>query len=160
MAGTRATPKKKKTKRRKDPGPRHIDSSARWTKLLNKDPRMHYVMVNTAGGQEMGVDYYRDALGYTPVTHHKDGPKFAGGSAGEEGEQMLMRGHLVMQILLPDHEELEEYGEDGQTGQADADEQEERMYDATGAQLRRGIGNTPGLSFQVEGSTQEVEGGG
>lgn len=55
---------------RVDPAPRPIDPSGQLTELRNKDPNLHYVLVNLAIGRNRQV---YSMQGYRPVSSEEDG---------------------------------------------------------------------------------------
>ncbi len=119
--------------RRRDPrSRRHTEGASGWASLSNANLKKKYVLVNQ-NDKEQGVDYYL-FLGYEAESWTKGGVSFARGRTGTEGEEMTMRGHLLMSIAMRDHEDLEDFGADGDTGQQGADEVEERIIDRQGGE--------------------------
>ncbi len=124
---------------RKDPrAKRHTEGAAGWANLKNANLKRKYVLVSQHD-KEQGVDYYL-YLGYTAESQTEGGVCFARGRTGVDGDEMVMRGHLLMSIPLEAAEELEDFGADGETGQAGADEIEERIIQKQGGEdLLRGL---------------------
>lgn len=167
MPATRARTRKPATKarrgqkkaakgRRKDPRPRHTDGAAPWAKLNNRDPHKHYVYV-FEGDQEHGIAYYR-SIGYQVEEHTKDGVAPMAGVTGKPGEPISMRGHTLMSCPMERRMEIEEYGPDGVTGQALADEIDGVILDKRGGiDHLRGLHGPRGLDVEVGTRAPEVE---
>jgi len=141
---------KKQATRRRDPKPRHIDGSAPWTRLKNRDPDKHYVLVYAGDGAEHGVDYYH-SIGYEVVEQEASGPSLTAGRTTAPGQPVSMRGHILMACTKARHDEILSYGPDGDSGQVEADDIERRIVDReSGRDLLRGLHGPRGLSAQVE----------
>lgn len=112
-----------------------------WNKVKGKDPNRHYVLANKALIGVGGSDYYVE-LGYLIETQRPDGPKLAGGqTTRKEGDPLEVFGHVLMSCTLERRIEIDEYGPDGQSGQAGADLVENKIIDKSrGVDLLRGIG--------------------
>lgn len=157
-----ATKSRKKTARgqrgrRKDPKPRHTDGAAPWAKLKNRDERLHYTYVYAGDGVDHGPDYYR-SIGYEPVEYSADGVAPVAGVTGNPGDQIEMRGHVLMACTLERKAEIDQYGPDGVSGQELADEIEEVMIDNRGGlDHLRGLHGPRGLGVEVGTREAEVE---
>jgi hypothetical protein len=125
---------------RKDPKSKPVNSGSPYFDLVNQDPEKKYVWVYKAAA-EMGVDYYRDAMGYEPVQFVKGGVKPRVGKILEPGQYIEAMGHILMFISHERAVEIEENGVDGQGGQAHADLVEQKMRNSKKsiAELSRNI---------------------
>ncbi len=140
---------------RKDPSPRPISSGSPYFELTNPDPERRYVWVYKAA-TEHGVDYY-EGIGYEPVQYRAGGVKPRIGKAKENGAIIESRGHILMQTTADRAKEIYEFGDDGRSGQAAADEIERRMFQtkkavaelARRAEMRSREGNQY-FSFEAE----------
>jgi hypothetical protein len=143
-----ATVRKNTGSRRVDPKPRHIDGSAPWANIVDRDPKRKYVLVAQNGG-EFGVDYYK-SIGYR-IERQKadgDGPRLQGGVTEESLDAPIVsRGHVLMSIDDATHQQIEQHGADGNSGQAEATRIEELIVNKRrgGNDHLRGI-NTRGRS--------------
>lgn len=144
--------------RRKDPSPRNIDGSAPWSKLKNRDPRRHYTLVYSGDGADQGVEHYR-SIGYVVEEASADGVALQAGTTVAMGQPITMRGHVLMSCSQERYEEIEQYGADGDTGQAYANEVEERIVSRTGGRdLLRGLHGPRGLGAVSEIEAMQSEG--
>jgi hypothetical protein len=114
---------------RRDPRPRHINGSAIWSMLTNRDPGKFYVYVNK-GDPEALANY--EWQGYEVEVLRKDGVRPVGGRTVTEGQPIEVRGMILHSISLERHAELELHGSDGESGQSGADEIESRIIDRSG----------------------------
>lgn len=124
--------------KRKDPQSRHIDGGANWTKLRGRDPSLHYVLAYE-GDQDTGAQYYAD-MGYKEVEYDEEGVQFGAGRVENvKGASMRMKGHVLMALPKADHDEIVQYGDDGQTGQEMADEIDKKILKKGGVDSLRGL---------------------
>jgi hypothetical protein len=121
-----AATSKKTQSVRKDPKPKPINSGSPYFDLVNEDPTKKYTWVYKAAA-EMGVDYYRDAMGYEPVQFVAGGVKARVGKILEPGQYIEAMGHLLMWCSKERAKEIDENGVDGQSGQTYADLVERKM---------------------------------
>lgn len=117
---------KKTASVRKDPKPKPVNSGSPYFDLVNEDPSVKYTWVYKAA-PEMGVDYYRDAMGYEPVQFTPGGVKPRVGKILEQGQYIEAMGHILMFCSKERAKEIEETGVDGQSGQQYADLIERKM---------------------------------
>ncbi len=117
---------KKTASVRKDPKPKPVNSGSPYFDLVNEDPSVKYTWVYKAA-PEMGVDYYRDAMGYEPVQLTPGGVKPRVGKILEQGQYIEAMGHILMFCSKERAKEIEETGVDGQSGQQYADLIERKM---------------------------------
>ena len=117
---------KKTASVRKDPKLKPVNSGSPYFDLVNEDPSKKYTWVYKAAA-EMGVDYYRDAMGYEPVQFTAGGVKPRVGKALEHGQLIEAMGHVLMFCSKERAQEIEETGVDGQGGQQYADLIERKM---------------------------------
>lgn len=117
---------KKTASVRKDPKPKPVNSGSPYFDLVNEDPSVKYTWVYKAA-PEMGVDYYRDAMGYEPVQFTPGGVKPRVGKILEPGQYIEAMGHILMFCSKERAKEIEETGVDGQSGQQYADLIERKM---------------------------------
>lgn len=133
-------------KRRPTPRRKRASGFGPW-EVLNGASGQKYVMVNKGGA--MGVPYYR-SLGYEFVrwqgttgegeSEKAKGPYIAGGRPWNEmkvGEIQEFMDHVLMGISQEDHEEIEQFGPFGNTGQEHCDEIEKRI------RTKRGVDRDP-----------------
>lgn len=108
----------------------HVDGSAQWSKLQSPDPGMKYIWANAASDEVgCGAEYFK-SLGYEEVRRtgdRRDPKPYIGERVVKKGEVYQTRGLVLMEIPLEDWEDLQEYGEDGNTGQAWADRMEQLL---------------------------------
>jgi hypothetical protein len=139
---------------RKDPKPRHLDGSAVWGLLKNRDPDKHYVYVNK-GDAESFATY--DAAGYEIETLTQMGVRPAGGKTGKLGEAIEVRGMVLMSISKDRFNEIEQFGVDGNSGQSEADRLEQMILDRRGFDPLRGQHQRYIQVFnQIEATENEV----
>ncbi len=117
---------KKKPSVRKDPVLKPVNSGSPYFDLVHEDPSKKYVWVFKAA-PEMGVDYYRDAMGYEPVLFVPGGVKPRVGRVLEQGQLIEAMGHILMFCSKERAQEIEENGVDGNSGQNYADQIEKKM---------------------------------
>lgn len=131
---------KKKPTVRKDPQLKPINSGSPYFDLVNEDPSKKYTWVYKAAA-EMGVDYYRDAMGYEPVQYVPGGVKPRVGRLLEAGQYIEAMGHILMWCSQERALEIQEHGVDGQSGQTYADQVEKKMRNSQKgiAELTRSI---------------------
>jgi len=135
MSASQVQVQPSKPKTRKDPRPRHAtgaavahDGTPMWARVVNADPRMVYAMPCCIGTDSNSLPYY-EAMGYVPVLYAgKDGPRLmAGNTSHNVGDVIEFNGHRLMQITRERHEEIQQCGVDGITGQQLADQWERKI---------------------------------
>ena len=113
--------------------PRHFDHSANWLKLKNRDPNKKYVFASQSS-HDTGVDYYAE-LGYQVEETSEHGVGLGATRVKRKsGADIEMRGMTLMSISCDDYEEMVEFGEDGNTGQAQADIMERKISKGFGSE--------------------------
>lgn len=142
---------------RKDPRSRRgTDGSDQWDVLKAADKGKKYVLVNQRD-MDAGPEYYL-SLGYDAETYRTGGVRFKRGRTAPENEEMVMRGHLLMSIDLEGAEEIEDFGENGVTGQAGADGIENRIIeDGGGKDLMRGLYGQRQVEVRLQARVQPSE---
>jgi hypothetical protein len=107
---------------------------------VNEDSSKKYTWVYKAA-PEMGVDYYRDAMGYEPVQYVAGGVKPRVGRILEPGQYIESMGHILMCCSQERAMEIQEEGVDGASGQKYADAVEKKMRNSQKgiAELTRSI---------------------
>lgn len=144
----RKDPKKTSTRLRLEKG----SSSEGWTRVLNKDPALKYAWVYM-NAEAFGVEHYED-IGWSAVLHSETGVKAQG--RRKAGEPIVKNGHLLMCIPNEDWEDIQRFGDNGDSGQEMADKLDEKLIkDRRRLDLFRGIGR--GISGGVEKSTIDHE---
>jgi len=113
---------------RKDPVTRPINAGSPYFELTSPQPDRKYVWVYKAA-PEHGVEYY-EAIGYTPVQYRRGGVKARVGKMLKPGNFVESRGHILMECTAERAEEIYQFGEDGNSGQAAADVIERKMYNS------------------------------
>lgn len=123
---------------RKDPKRRHIDGVLPWAKILNQKPGFKYALISKSPNQWATAM----AKGYEPVRREEGSEEFAGGITAEVGQMMEMQGLVLCRIPKQRWLEIEQFGENGDTGQALADEMEARIINKRSGELDpiRGLG--------------------
>lgn len=132
-AAAPAAAKSKKPIRRHDPRPKNHDGQAPLARLKNQNPKKRYVLASVSD-PVFGLQRYL-AMGweierYEPQT--KNDPnclQFAGGQTCKAGDPLETMGLVCVSISAERHAEIVQYGEDGGSGQAEADEVENRIID-------------------------------
>jgi hypothetical protein len=121
-------------RRRPDPKPRHIDGSAPWSKLADKDSDRHYVYAYIAD-HDCGLQYYL-SIGYEVETYKRGGVRPAPISRqvadSRDGQEIEMRGMTLVSCSGERYEEIRQYGPDGQSGYELANELASRITARSG----------------------------
>jgi hypothetical protein len=144
--------KKKKLIARKDPKSRPMNGAQAWGALRNPDPTKKYVAVYM-NDDNQGPEYY-SWMGYTPVEQEagEDALQWKGGKTVTVGDQLINRGHMLMEIDKDKADDIAQYGPDGVSGQENADAIDEQILDKRGGidQLRglHGMGREVGFKFE------------
>lgn len=147
----------KKRQPRKDPQPRHIDGTADWARIDNKDPHRHYVLVNK--GDTMALGKYR-MYGYVTETAREDGPRPFAGATVQPGQELEVMGCVLMSIDKKRWADIVENGVDGQSGLQLADRNEEAMLapekhgEDDGTRGRSRARRTAFRGFEIENTSQ------
>jgi hypothetical protein len=89
-----------------DPKSSPVDGDRSSGRLINKDPRRHYVLANP-NCEDTGVALY-ESNGYRVETLCKDGPRFAGGRTSKEGDRVVWKGQMLMSCPLEEHQAYEQ----------------------------------------------------
>lgn len=90
---------------------------------------MKYVCVDPMQKRSHGIEHY-EMLGYKVVLKKQGGVDFACGSRSRQNNTEVSNfGMVLMQIPLDDWQEIQQYGESGNTGQELADAVEDRLRD-------------------------------
>jgi hypothetical protein len=117
----------KKTQRRRNPRrTRKAHGEAGRFGLLNKDKDKFYVWANMNDANCGAPKYAAD--GYSVETYAPGGVMPSIGRT-DQAEEITNSGHVLMSIPKAERESIEEWGEEGQTGQDLADRLEERMFE-------------------------------
>ena len=111
---------------RKDPSPRPVNAGSPYFELTNPEPERRYVWVSKSA-EEHGISYY-EGMGYEPVQYRLNGVKGRLMKALKPGDVIESRGMVLMQTTVERAQEIYEHGDDGQSGQAGADDVERRMF--------------------------------
>lgn len=132
------------TRIRKDPRQRHVsgqahtfDGTPAWTKLVNRRPDRHYVLVYKAGGESNLTGRYLE-LGYEVEKWGDPADKTRlrfgiGRGPDRAGEDMEFQGHVLMSIDLEEHQRIQQQGDGmGGGGQSYADRVERAIRRGTG----------------------------
>lgn len=137
---------------------RHIDGTSPWATLKNQRPDRVYRLASKSDPY-FGLPFYL-ALGWEIETFKggKDSLKFAGGQTCKVGEPLEnAMGCVVVSMERERFDEIEQNGDDGNSGQAEADRIEAAIIDRDGGQadLIRGLGG-PNY-FQTVNKTKPLE---
>lgn len=126
----------KKAVPRKDPRPRSHDGASKGTGLINARPDMKYVGAARGTG---AVEEYLNR-GYEVVIAEEGGPRFSR-KTSKLGDPIEYNGHVLMCISRESADWIDQYGEDGESGWAEADKIEAHIIDKRGMQkdLMRGL---------------------
>jgi hypothetical protein len=128
-----------RTSARTDPKPRHIDGSARFFQLENKDPEREYVFGNRLDPLH-GMGYYL-GFGWRVEQLTQDGVRVKGLTTVKLGEEIEVAGMVLMSIDRETWDDIQRNGMDGQSGQAAIDAVEKRMIAQSGVRDDfRGLG--------------------
>lgn len=123
---------------RKDPKPRVYNGEVRGPKLLNRDPKKAYVYVNPADPDAYGL---YQSMGYEVERQTEAGVKLAIGATSKNGEAIAYQGQILMSVSLERKAEIDQFGPEGDTGTAWADQLESRFVDKDrlAGDLMRGV---------------------
>lgn len=111
---------------RKDPKKGPVNAGSPHFELIHSDPKKKYTWVSKTS-EEVGVDYYRDVLGYEPVQFSLKGARPRICKKLNEGDYIESRGLVLMAVDRARALEIDELGIDGNSGQQMADQVEKRM---------------------------------
>lgn len=137
----------KKSVPRKDPRGRTHDGANTGVKLINRNPDRVYVGAAQGTG---AVDEYL-GRGYEIERYEEGGVRFSVKTA-KPGDAIEYKGHVLMSISKEARDYIDQYGEDGESGWAEADKVEAKIIDKRGAQrdLMRGLhGGYVGVEHDV-----------
>lgn len=88
-----------------------------WNQIANFDPNKRYKWVFT-GDRNHGVGYH-ESIGYAPEVKVADGVKALFASRKlKEGDEIVVNDHLLMSISKQEHDEIVQYGVNGDRGLA------------------------------------------
>jgi len=149
----------KKTRREDPPKIGAVEGICPWFQIRNPDPGKRYVWANGAAAEDIGGPDYYSAIGYEPVKFSDRGPRpGAYGSKLRDGDPVMIRGYLLMQIDAEQYAAIEERGVDGVTGKRHAREIRDKIVSKKDA---RGLFGMHGISSryvaEVENSTTQEE---
>jgi hypothetical protein len=117
---------------RADPKRRRRDGASTQFGLRNQDPDRKYVWVykNSA---EQGVEYY-EAIGWDTerLSAGTGALRPAVGKTVQEGQLIEQGGYILMSISKEDHEDLNQFGAEGSTGQDLFDKLEAKIINPKG----------------------------
>jgi hypothetical protein len=118
----------KKPVRRTDPRPKHVDGMGSLARLKNQNPTKRYVLASVS--ELSGLQRYR-AMGWDVeiYTGEPNCLQFAGGQTCKPGDPLETMGMVCVSISAEKHAQIVQYGEDGESGQAEADRIEDRIID-------------------------------
>lgn len=136
---------------RRDPKFRHIDPSVSKVGLQNAREDKKYVFVNQ-GDPHTGVGHYK-TLGYQVEEYNHETDVHLKSVTPELGQPPEKAGSILMSIDRERADEIEEFGEDGDTGQTGADEQERQIVSKRG-----GVDELRGLHRYLQDSHAGLEG--
>jgi hypothetical protein len=101
---------------RRDPEPRRIHgTSPAFTRLKNRRPDRHYVVVNPNDPDAM-AEYTAQGYVVEITSNDKDALTFEAGVTSKEGEPLSQRGGITMSIDKEEHARIIREGADGQSG--------------------------------------------
>jgi len=135
MSATQIAISEKPSKRtRKDPTARPGNGQAQtakgesgWFKLIDADPRMVYRWVYKVGEETNSVPYY-ESIGYDVVRRAAGEVRPAVFNRNiKVGDPWEARSHVLMSVSMERFQEIEQFGDDGNGGQANADFWENRI---------------------------------
>lgn len=128
-AAAPAAARGKKPVRRVDPRPKHIDGTAPLMRLKNANPKKVYKAASVSD-PVFGLQHYR-AMGWDVeiYTGEPHGLQFAGGQTCKPGDPLESMGHVIVSLDAEKYAQVVQFGEDGASGQAEADEIENRIID-------------------------------
>ncbi len=130
MAGIRGG--RSKVEGRPDPSARHIDGTAPWAILKNREDGAHYVYVSNLDAASQA--HYR-AAGYKPVVLETGGAQPIGGCTVKPGEAIEMMGCTLMVCSKDRYAQIVSDGPWGGSGQKEADRIMARIRGAGGADI-------------------------
>ncbi len=136
---------------RKDPRPRSHDGANTGSRLVNKRPDRHYVLVSP-DAETLGE--YR-ARGFKVEVAEEGGVRF-GVQTTKFGETLEYKSQVLMSLSLEEKAELDQHGEEGDTGWALADRVENAILDKRQAirDTMRGLhGRYVGMEHDVRSET-------
>jgi hypothetical protein len=85
-----------------------------WNKITNYDPNKKYIWANTQD-KNQGVAYY-ESIGYRAEVKSEGGVSAPYARKLREGEEILVRDMLLMSMSKEEAQEIEQFGDDGDTG--------------------------------------------
>jgi hypothetical protein len=104
------------TRTRKDPPRKPTDALTPYNAVKNPKDGFHYVLVSLDGKDAASPDYY-EMLGWKPVEYQPGGTCLGWGK-WKAGQPVMNMGQVLMEMDDERWQELEQFGVNGQTGQA------------------------------------------
>jgi hypothetical protein len=102
---------------RKDPPRRPTDSLLPYNAVKNPKPGFHYVLVSLDGKETTSPEYY-EMLGWAPVIYTGAKGTCLGWGKWKDGEAVTNMGQILMEMSDERWDQLEEFGMNGNSGQA------------------------------------------
>lgn len=123
---------------RKDPRPRPTNGLQSYNDVINPKKGYRYVLA-AVDDERSGLNHYEFVLGYERVIFDEKNPNCTRLRAGrwKHGEPVMMGMQMLMELAPDKAESLDEYGYNGQTGQAFADKIEEQILGRGGMEAPR-----------------------
>ncbi len=131
-------------RKRIDPVSRTASGVRPWDRIRNQDPTRHYVLANP-NDNDTGVAYYL-GLGYEVERWRKDGPVPLVAHTLKDGDEITVKGQVLMSISNDDHLKIDE------EGRAYVDELERKMVKPGGVDGLRGLGNGAEIVNETSGA--------
>lgn len=124
--------------------------------ITGGDPDKRYKWAHAGNSMGNGVHSVgrAEAIGWDVEYYRQDGPRPVIGKTGQEGEEVRVGDLVLMSIGKEDHDDIEERGADGQSGQRWADEIQEKMFKRTSRDVDTFRGLTRIGPFQVRPSAE------
>lgn len=132
---------------RKDPPRRPTDALTPYNAVKNPKEGFHYVLVSLDGKEAASPEYY-EMLGWKPVIYGGDKSTQLGWGKWKEGQPVMNMGQILMEMDDERWNELEQFGMNGQSGQA--------QIDQLAAQIRSQGGVDPVRSKSGMGAKQKA----
>lgn len=106
---------------RKDPPRRSTDALLPYNTVKHPKPGFHYVLVSQDGRDASSPEYY-EMLGWQPVLYGGAGTTCLGWGKWKDGQPVMNMGQILMEMDDERWQELDRYGMNGQSGQAQLDQ--------------------------------------
>lgn len=123
---------------RRDPRPRPTDGLKSYNDVINPKPGFRYVLA-AVDDDRSGLNHYEFVLGYQRVIFDEKNPDGTRLRAGrwKHGEPIMMGQQMLLELPPKEAKALDEYGYNGTTGQAFADQIEEQILGRGGMEAPR-----------------------